>query len=116
MTKPIGFYTKGGKRRPITVRKRATIFFPPKHKKLSEIIRVDTPTSAKDSVEKLIIEFDKAKTRDKKLRIMRAIKLAETRARVMSENDRLSSKERNEAREVANIYENAYKRMSSSYG
>jgi hypothetical protein len=117
----IGFYTEGrGRRRkirPITSRRRSlrirrsrSIFFPPRHKKYAEIVKVDTPANARESVQKLEAEFRTADRRKKRL-IKRVTVLAATRARVMSANDRLSPEQRREAAEVARIYQQAAERM-----
>jgi len=110
MGRPVGFYTdERGRKRPVTEKtgKRLatpTIFFPAKSEKYSEMVRIDTPKAAEDSVEKLMKEFNEAKTRDKKVRIKRYVVLAENRARVMASNERLSPTQRKEARKVAQIY------------
>ena len=113
----IGFYTdEKGRRRPITARKRkgrrsGTVFFPAESKKYSEIIRIDTPEAARLSVKQLMDEFEKAKTRNKKRRIKRYAVLAATRARIISQNPKVSPSQRREAAEVAEIYKRAYERM-----
>jgi len=118
MGKVKGFYTdEKGKVRPITAKEgrrltTPTIFFPAKSEKYSEMVRIDTPKAAEDSVEKLMKEFNEAKTRDKKVRIKRYVVLAENRARVMANNERLSPAQREEARKVAQIYAGAKERMT----
>jgi len=112
----IGFYTdEKGRRRPITARKRrlrsGTVFFPAKSKKYSEIVRIDTPEAARQSVRLLKEEFEKAETRDKKRRIKRYLVLASVRARIISQNPRVSPSQRREAREVSEIYRRAYEEM-----
>ena len=105
-----GFYTdERGRKRPVTEKtgKRLatpTIFFPAKSKKYSEIVRIDTPEAAEASAVKLLKEFANARTRDKRVRIKRSVVLAENRARVMANNERLSSAQRKEAKKVAQIY------------
>ena len=109
----VGFYTdRRGRRRPVTARKRAkTIFFPPKSKRYAEIIRIDTPEAAELSVKQMKEEFSKAETDAKKRRLKRMITLAANRAQVISENPRVSSKQREEARRVAEIYRKAAEEM-----
>ena len=116
--KVIGFYTdrQTGKVRPVTKRSSRslaapTVFFPAKSKKYSEMVRIDTPKAAEDSVEKLMKEFNEAKTREKKVRIKRYTVLAENRARIMAGNERLSTEERQEAAKVAEIYARAKEKM-----
>lgn len=117
MGKVKGFYTdERGRVRPITAKEdrhiaNPTIFFPAKSEKYSEIVRIDTPKAAEDSVEKLMKEFNEAKTREKKVRIKRYVVLAENRARVMANNERLSPAQREEARKIAQIYARAKERM-----
>jgi len=118
--KVIGFYTDEKKRkRPITAKKgkaklgvpKKTLFFPPKSKKWSEIIRIDTPEGAKYSTKILLEEFEKAKTRSKKRRLKRYAVLAMNRAEVISQNKRVSPKERADAKKVVKIYKEAIERM-----
>jgi hypothetical protein len=111
----VGFYTdRRGRRRPITARRgrRAkTIFFPPKYKRYAEIVRIDTPEAAKLSVKQMKEEFNKAETDAKKRRLKRMVVLAMNRAKVISENPRVSAKERAEAKRVAEIYRRAAEEM-----
>jgi hypothetical protein len=90
---------------------KKTIFFPPKYEKYAEIISVENPEKARGSVRQMLEEFEKARTRDKRRRIKKTLVLAANRARVMSENPRLSEKERKEAKEVYEIYKNAYEKL-----
>jgi hypothetical protein len=118
MGKVKGFYTdEKGKVRPITAKEgrclaKPTIFFPAKSKKYSEIVRIDTPEAAEASAVKLLKEFANARTRDKRVRIKRSVVLAENRARAMANNERLSPAQREEAREVAQIYAAAKEMMT----
>jgi len=113
-----GFYTdERGRKRPIMEKTgkrlaKPTMFFPAKSKKYSEIVRIDTPEAAEASAVKLLKEFANARTRDKRVRIKRSVVLAENRARVMANNERLSPAQREEAREVAQIYAAAKELMS----
>lgn len=112
----VGFYTdRRGRVRPITARSgrggRATIFFPPKYKRYADIVRIDTPEAARESVRILKKEFDEAGTKAKKRRIKRMMVLAANRAEVIAGNPRVSARERAEAREVARIYREAYEGM-----
>jgi len=117
MGKVKGFYTdEKGRVRPITAKEgrrlaAPTVFFPAKSKKYSEMVRIDTPKAAEDSVEKLMKEFNEAKTKEKKVRIKRYTVLAENRARIMAGNERLSTEERQEAARVAEIYARAKEKM-----
>jgi hypothetical protein len=104
MTKPIGFYKKKGKTRPITPRKQGTIFFPPKYKEASRKIRIDTVEGAKESIKWLNDEWDDAKTATKRRKLISFANLARNRATVMSGNPNISYGERMEAGEVAMRY------------
>jgi len=59
----------------------------------------------------MLEEFNKAETRDKKIRLKKMIVLAANRAEVMSKNERISPSERREAAKVAKIYREAAKKM-----
>jgi hypothetical protein len=92
-----------------------TIFFPAKYEKYADIVKHDTPENARHSVQQLELEFDMAKQRDKKLRIIRVTSLAKNRAKVMSKNKRLSKKEREEARHIEAIYAISLRYMKDTY-
>jgi hypothetical protein len=110
----VGFYKdERGRTRPVTRRggRRPTIFFPAKYKRYADIVRIDTPEAARLSVKQLEEEFEKAETREKKRRLKKMVVLAANRAAVMSNNPRVSRKERQEAAEVEKIYRAAAGRM-----
>jgi hypothetical protein len=88
-----------------------TIFFPAKYEKYSEIISVENPDKARGSVKQMLEEFESAKTSEKRRTIKKCLVLAANRARIMSQNKRLSEKEREEAKEVYEIYKNAYEKL-----
>jgi hypothetical protein len=88
-----------------------TIFFPSKYEKYAEIISVENPDKARGSVKQMLEEFKEAKTDEKRRTIKRCLVLAANRAKVMSQNPRLSEKERREAKEVYEIYKNAYEKL-----
>ena len=84
--------------------KGATLFFPARHKWLEEIVCMETPECARESVKKLREEFEKSKTRARKRKIYRAADLAAKRAKATLNREKLSAKEREEFREIAKIY------------
>ena len=93
---------------------RGTVFFPSKHKWLADIVRLDTPSNARKAAERLEREFNKS-TRSRKLLILRAINLAAIRARIGSQNKRLSEKERREYKVIHGIYRRLYEKLSKKY-
>jgi hypothetical protein len=99
-----------------TPRQRAkSIFHAAQYKRYADIVRIDFPESAKQSVKKLEEEFRSAKRRSKQLRILRVINESANRAKIMAQNIRLSIQQRDEAREVERIYRDAYKKLSRLY-
>lgn len=91
---------------------RKTMFGEAKHKKYADIVSLETPSKAKMSVAKLIDEFDKAKTRSKKVRIKRVTVNASNRARASWLRKGLSRSEKLQFLWIHKIYRNAYeKRM-----
>jgi len=113
----VGFYTdEKGKVRPITARSRKrfrpkTIFFPAKHKKYAEIVKISSPEEAKVAVKMLTEEFEKKKSKAWKRKIKSMMVLAANRAAVAARNPNLSEKERREFKEVERIYREAYKKL-----
>jgi len=78
-----------------------TIFFPPKHKKLSKIVSIVSPSEAKKSVEKIKKLVGKGYTK-KQLRA--SLILAGVRAKLLAKKPNISSKEKQELKKVAEIY------------
>jgi len=99
----------------IRFKRKWGLFKKPRWKKYSKIVKMDTPENARKSVKKLLAEFRKAKTREKKVRILRVTQYAANRARVIAtKKKRLSAKERREFRTIAKIYERASEKMEKS--
>jgi hypothetical protein len=97
----VGFYTDSkGRRRPIT----RSLFHPPKNKIVAKNIMIDTPSSARESISYLNKRWENARTREEKVKLIRYANSAANRAKVISENERISSSQRAEAREVHHIY------------
>ena len=93
---------------------RGTVFFPPTHPDLAAVIKLDTPGNARKAAKKLERMFNQA-SRSRKLTILRAINLAAIRARIGSQNRRLSEKERREYRVIHGIYRRLYEKLSKKY-
>jgi hypothetical protein len=79
-----------------TRRAGRTIFFPPRHRKLAEIISIESPAAFRESIRKL-------KKMGIGAREKRALVLAQNRARAMLRRRNLSEKERRELEEIARI-------------
>ena len=92
-------------------RKKRSMFGKAKHKKLAEIVRIDTPSNARKSAKKLLRLFQKAKRRKTKVVIKRACVLARNRCLAIRKKKNLSERERKELLKVAKIYHKASKLM-----
>ena len=73
-----------------------TIFFPPRHRKLAEIISIESPTAFRESIRKL-------KQMGIGAREKRALVLAQNRAKAMLKKTNLSAKERREMQAIASM-------------
>jgi len=93
---------------------KGTVFFPARHRWLADIVRLDTPANARAAAHKLEREFNRS-GRSRQLLILRAVNLAAIRARIGSQNRRLSEKERREYREIYRIYRRLYEKLSKKY-
>ena len=62
-------------------------------------------------MKKMLEEFNKAETRDKKIRLKKMVVLAANRAKVVSQNKRISDAHRLEAAKVERIYRNVARKM-----
>ena len=82
------------------------MFGPAKHSYLAKIVSFKNPRQARTSAMQLWKEYEKAKTRQKKVRILKATQLAANRARATLNRKNLSGKERKEYSEIGRIYEN----------
>ena len=77
-----------------------------KHKEFADVISLRTPEEAKLSVIELKGMFA-AGSKEQKLKILRATQLAANCAKAALERKELSSREREEFRQIAKIYEDA---------
>jgi len=76
--------------------RRKTIFFPPKNRKLAEVISIESPAAFRESIRKL-------KRMGIGAREKRALVLAQNRAKAMLKKRSLSEKERRELQEIARM-------------
>jgi hypothetical protein len=82
-------------RRRTTIRaRRRTIFFPPRHRRLAEMISIKSPAAFREGIRKL-------KKTGIGAREKRALVLAQNRARAMLRKKTLSKKERRELQQIA---------------
>ena len=86
--------TRADRTRPRT--ERRTIFFPPRHKKLSDIISIESPAAFRASIRRLQRMGIGATEK-------RALVLAQNRAKAMLKKRMLSAKERRELEAIARI-------------
>lgn len=86
---------------------RQSLFFAPSSKRLSRIIKLDSPMSARESVR----ELRKDGVTKKELR---AANLAANRADAQQKRKNLSGRERREFKEVESIYRNFVTRSTES--
>ena len=81
-----------------------TMFGPAKYAYLAKMVSLRSPSEAEVSVKELEHEFFIAATLAKKLRVMRATRLAANRARMATKRKNLSSGERAQYKEIDAIY------------
>jgi hypothetical protein len=76
--------------------RRKTIFFPPRHKKLADIISIESPAAFRQSIRRL-------QRRGLDATEKRALVLAQNRAKAMLKKRTLSAKERRDLETIARI-------------
>jgi hypothetical protein len=86
--------TRATKRKPRP--RRQTIFFPPRHRKLSEVISIESPAAFRESIRELRKTGIGAREK-------RALVLAQNRARAMLKKRSLSDKERRELQAIVQM-------------
>ena len=109
---PYTTMTKTGKK--ATGKKRGLFYYPPRHKKLAEIVCISSPSCARKAAKTLLEMFKKALKRGDRAWarvIKQATVLAANRARASAKRRSLSVKERAQLKEVARIYERAADKM-----
>ncbi len=81
--------------------KKRGIFFPAKHRKLAEIVTIESPAKARKAVKKLKRLIGKGYT---KKQIRGAMIIAYARAKALAKKKGISAKEKRELRQIAKIY------------
>jgi hypothetical protein len=76
--------------------RRRTIFFPPRHKKLSDIISIESPAAFRESIRRLQQRGIGATEK-------RALVLAQNRAKAMLRRRNLSARERRQLETIARM-------------
>jgi len=82
----------------------------PAHPELAEIVDISSVQAAKKAVRKLL-ELARRSPRDYRVAIKRAMILAMNRARAFLNNPNVSPREKGEMRDVAEVYEDAARRI-----
>jgi hypothetical protein len=80
------------------------LFKKAKYKKYSRIVKMDSPMNARKSSRQLNKEFKLAKTKTKRIRILRVAILTTNRAKAIQHRKNISPKERKEVKEINRIY------------
>ena len=91
---------------------KQSLFFSSKHKNISRIISLKSPSKAHISVTKLKKMFDRS-SRDRKVLIIKSTNLASNRANAISQKNSLSDEKRSQFREIGMIYNEAQEYFSS---
>ena len=94
---------------------KGTLFHKAKYKKYADIVSLKSPEGARYSVKMLKVEYRRAETREKKLRIIRVLQEASNRAKASAKRKELSERERKELKKIAKIYRKAAKELDSKY-
>lgn len=92
-----------------------TLFGKAKSKKYAKIIKLTDIDAAQKSIDTMEKEFKSAKTRKKKLHIIRAINLASIRASVISKNPRITKPVRDEKKKIAKVFRKSQQGLSRKY-
>lgn len=95
----------------VVTKRKKTIFFPAKSRKLAAIVDLTSPAAARRSTAKLMKMFRAAKTRARKVKLKRAVVLAANRAFAAMKRRGLSAKEKKQLMEVGRVFRAASKRM-----
>ena len=95
--------------------KKGDLFKPPKHKDLARIVTFRSINGAEEACRKLINLFKHARSKERKLTILRATQYAVNRARAGAKNPKFSPSTRRKWLEIAEIYEEASDWMQEHY-
>ena len=102
--------------RPRRVPRRIGMFLPARHRYLSEIVTFRSITGAREAARQLRRLYDEAKTRQKKLTILRAVVLAANRAEVAAKRHPSFSPEvRRRWKRIAQIYRSLAEELKREY-
>jgi len=88
-----------------------SLFFPAKHKKYADIVTFDTRYAAEDATNELLREFRSAKTRSKKVRILRVTVAAANRAEASSSRKDIDPDVAYKLKRISSLYRAASKNM-----
>ena len=91
-------------------KKRKTMFQKAKSAKYSKMIKIDSIPHALESVQNLIMEFTIARTRDKRIRLIRYATLAANRSIALAKKKNISPIEKKELTAIAKIYRDFVKK------
>ena len=95
--------------------KRGDLFKPPKHKDLAQIVTFRSIKGAEEACKKLENLFKHARSKERKLTILRATQYAANRARAGAKNPKFSPSTKKKWKEIAEIYEEASDWMQEHY-
>lgn len=98
-------------KRKLRGKKQKSMFGPAKDKHIAEVVSLESPADAQDSIDSLERMFDAATSHRKKMHILRATTLAANRAEAM--RIRVGPKERKELTAVAKKYRKSSQGMSA---
>jgi hypothetical protein len=98
-----------------------SLFKPPRHKWIADIVSFTTPKEAREAARKLIRILERGRHgrlrigRERALEIVRALYYASNRARASARRHNLSRKEKHELHEIARIYRRAAEKADRIY-
>ena len=102
--------------RPRRVPRRIGMFLPARHRYLSEVVTFRNITGAREAARRLRRLYDEAKTRQKKLTILRAVVLAANRAEVAAKkHPSFSPAVRRRWKRIAQIYRRLAEELKHKY-
>jgi hypothetical protein len=87
-------------------KKKFPPFKPAKHKWLAEIIRLDSPSGARQTCRRLSEEWEETDSRSRRRLLIKAASEAIRRSKAQLARKKLTPSERSEFREIVKIYSN----------
>lgn len=97
------FNSASGSARMPSGKPKRTLFGPTRHPSIGKLVRIDTPTHARESVDKLNKEWDKG-DRVKRVLLVQSANEAANRADVIQGNENVGKANRIEALMVREVY------------